>query len=74
LKQDLNIADCEEELQDSPLDILQRLPGMTSENCQIIMSNVTNLFQLSQMNVLELGKLIGKKTGQTLFDFFNQTQ
>jgi len=71
---DSNIADCEEELQDSPNDILQHLPGMNTQNCPIIMANVKNLHELSQMSAVQLGELIGKKSGQLLYEFFNRTK
>lgn len=55
-----------------PLDILKKLPGITEGNFERVTNSVSSLSQLSTMSQAEMQKIIGKKNGKTLYDFFHQ--
>eukprot|EP00026_Physarum_polycephalum_P002194 Phypoly_transcript_02199.p1 GENE.Phypoly_transcript_02199~~Phypoly_transcript_02199.p1 ORF type:complete len:903 (+),score=131.34 Phypoly_transcript_02199:173-2881(+) len=56
------------------LDILRKMPGITESNYRNVMENVENIYELSQMGLDELTKLLyGKANAQKLFHFFHHS-
>jgi DNA excision repair protein ERCC-4 len=57
----------------TPVDMLRALPGITAKNYKHVMQDVDNFVELSNMNEAELSKLIGKEAAKKVHRFFNRT-
>jgi len=60
-----------EQLVDSPEDILRTLPGINSANVAEVMTKVESLAALSKLTKEQMTKLLGKKNGESLYQFMN---
>ncbi|KAI8369465.1 uncharacterized protein BYT42DRAFT_584566 [Radiomyces spectabilis] len=56
----------------TPQEILRNLPGITSKNYRIIMSNMENLEELTNSTEDRIQKLIGEEPGRKLYRFLHQ--
>lgn len=62
IDQDTNIAS---------VALLQSLPGITKSNIRNVMDSVTSIAELTTKSLSDLQNLIGVKSGEKLFHFFN---
>lgn len=57
---------------DTVIDLIQNIPGIDSVNYTLVISKVKNLYELSQMSVDELAKLIGHEAANKVVNFFRR--
>ncbi|ORX83961.1 hypothetical protein BCR32DRAFT_201319 [Anaeromyces robustus] len=57
----------------TPQEMLLSIPGVYHKNYKIIMNNVENLYELSQMTIPQLEKLVGTESARLIYNFFNST-
>lgn len=53
--------------------MLLSIPGVYHKNYKIIMNNVENIFELSQMTIDQLKELVGLESARLIYNFFNST-
>ncbi|ORX49370.1 hypothetical protein BCR36DRAFT_291953 [Piromyces finnis] len=57
----------------TPQEMLLSIPGVNYKNYRIIMNNVENIYELSQMTVDQLNPLVGIESARLIYNFFNST-
>ncbi|KAG4083307.1 hypothetical protein H8356DRAFT_968258 [Neocallimastix lanati (nom. inval.)] len=57
----------------TPQEMLLSIPGVYHKNYKIIMNNVENILELSQMSEDQLKKLVGIESARLIYSFFNST-
>jgi len=57
----------------TPQEMLLSIPGVNHKNYRIIMNNVENILELSQMTVDQLNPLVGIESARLIYNFFNST-
>lgn len=72
IAQSLGELEGEDEISDTAVEFLKRLPGITPQNIKIVMNSVNNLKELSNLSYPDLSKMLGKQNACLLYDFLNQ--
>lgn len=57
----------------TPQEMLLSIPGVYYKNYKIIMNNVENIYELSQMSIDRLKELVGMESARLIYNFFNST-
>ncbi|RPB01763.1 DNA repair protein [Choiromyces venosus 120613-1] len=57
----------------TPQEILRSIPGINPKNIKLIMAEVDNLVELSNMEEKDISALIGKEAGKLVHRFFNRS-
>ncbi|OUM62412.1 hypothetical protein PIROE2DRAFT_44330, partial [Piromyces sp. E2] len=57
----------------TPQEMLLSIPGVNHKNHRIIMNNVENILELSQMTIDQLKPLVGTESARLIYNFFNST-
>ena len=58
---------------ETALDILMKLPGVTKENAPLLIGEVSNLRELTLMTKKKLKTIIGNNNGSRLWDFLRKS-
>lgn len=57
----------------APQEMLRVIPGISGKNARLVMQDVENLTELSNMDEADIAKLVGKEAAKKVWRFFNKT-
>ena len=57
----------------TPMDMLRAVPGITVKNYKNVMMEVENLLELANLEEGEISKIVGKEAGRQVYGFFNKS-
>jgi DNA excision repair protein ERCC-4 len=66
---DTIVEDEEDDAMMTPIELLRSLPGINENNIRIVLSHITNIYELCQCTQLQLDEWIGTINGKKLYTF-----